>query len=337
MKALPLAGILAIAVLGACSAPPPALTVGQIAYSENELLALSAERRDQLAALAALGLAIAEEVALEVLDPAVEVDRETAILTQAAIEDRVQEREISDAQLAAFYRSNPEWELTVRHILFFSERWRSVQHRARAKAKGEAALERLRAGEDFPRIAAELSEEPGAEGREGLLRPGREGSWVPEFWNAALALDAGEISPVTESQYGYHVLRLEDRQVVPFEEARPRVIREIVSMEESPDRARERWLGGFASRREALRRAAEMGVELPESERSRIDLEWQNTVTRWAASLGFTSGMSAEAVKTAAREALASTRQGATIARGEIEKHGSLLRAAFAVTGAPTL
>src|SRR5690606_1075757 len=102
--------------------------------------------------------------------------------------------------------------------------------RAEARRKAERALERIRAGEPFPEVAAEVSEEPGAEGRQGLLQPGREGSWVSEFWNAARALDPGEVSPVTETQYGFHVLRLEERREIPFEEARNDVTLEVAEM-----------------------------------------------------------------------------------------------------------
>jgi hypothetical protein len=303
-----------------------------VAYSENELLGLSPERRDQLAALAALGLAIAEGRADAVLDPVIEIDREDALLTQAAVEDHIRGRGISDAQLEAFYQANPEWELTVRHVLFFSERWRPDEHRQQARTKAEAAIRRLEAGEEFPRIAAELSEEPGAEGREGLLTPGREGSWVSEFWTAALALDVGEISPVTETRYGYHVLRLENRQVVPFEEARTKVVRAVVSMEQPLNRIRDAWVDSLGSRAAARTRADELRVTLPESERSRIERAWEDKVNRWAAAFGFAAGQRVEDVKAAARAALAATGQGATIARREIEPNGALLRAAYAPT-----
>lgn len=111
-----------------------------------------------------------------------------------------------------------------------SARYEGDATRAAARAKAERALGRIRAGEPFPAVAAELSEEPGAEGRQGLLPPGREGSWVDEFWEAALALELGEISPVVETQYGFHVLRLENREAIPFEEARNVVTLEVAQM-----------------------------------------------------------------------------------------------------------
>jgi len=235
--------LIGILALTACSEPPgPALRVGDLTWSEGELLGLSQDRKRQLAELAALAMSVADGTTLEALERVLQLDLDAAWIGQAALEARLDDMGAGEAQLRTHYETDPQYELTVRHILFFSERTESEAERAAARQKAEDALERLRNGEPFPQIAAELSEEPGAEGREGLLTPGREGSWVPEFWNAALSLDVGEISPVTETQYGFHVLRLEDREVVPFEEARPQVVREVALMGVSLDQVRSDWL-----------------------------------------------------------------------------------------------
>jgi parvulin-like peptidyl-prolyl isomerase len=218
---------LALVVTTACSAEPPALTVGDVTFTEAELMGLSDTRRAQLAEITAFGLASAREELPIKLAPMLEQARDAALLKQFAAERILTESEVDDDQLRAHYLTNPALELTVRHVLFFSERWRPSSHRDQAQRKAEAASARLEAGEPFPVVAAELSEEPGAEGRQGLLQSGRKGSWVSEFWAAALALEPGEISPVTETQYGFHVLRLENREVVSFEEARPTVVAEV--------------------------------------------------------------------------------------------------------------
>ena len=221
---------LALLATAACAAERPALTVGDVTFAETELLGLSDARRAQLAEITAFGLAAAREELPLRLATMLEQARDAALLRQFAAERILAETGVDDDQLRAHYFTNPALELTVRHVLFLSERWRPASHRELAQRKAEAAIARLKAGESFPAVAAELSEEPGAEGRQGLLQPGREGSWVSEFWIAALALEAGEISPVTETQYGFHVLRLENRQVVSFEEARPAVVAEVSAL-----------------------------------------------------------------------------------------------------------
>ena len=121
-------------------------------------------------------------------------------------------------------------------------RGRAAEERAAARAVAAEAERRARAGEDFAALAASYSQEPGAAQRGGLLQPGREGSWVEPFWEAALALQPGEVSPVVETPYGYHVLKLEARRVVPFAEAaRLPLLRRLV-----PARGRSRrWRRGW--------------------------------------------------------------------------------------------
>src|SRR5690606_39027311 len=136
---------------------------------------------------------------------------------------------LAETDLREAYASAPEWELEVRHIIRLVDEAAPAQVRQQAQAEAEEVLRRARAGEDFAALAAEWSEEPGAGARGGLLHPGREGTWVDPFWEAAVALEPGEISGVVESQYGFHVLKLDDRRPVPFDEAdRAALLRRVV-------------------------------------------------------------------------------------------------------------
>jgi hypothetical protein len=220
--------LLALTTPTACAGPPePALEIAGVAFTSDDLLGLSPDRRLLLGQLAAFARVVADSALDELTAPRV-VDqsrlREWSLLRAAQILDSAG---VDDAVLRARYRSEPELELTVRHLLVFSDRAETEATRALAQARAQAALERIRAGEDLAVVAAEVSEEPGAKARQGLLTPGREGSWVDEFWTAARALDPGDVSPVTETQYGFHVLRLEARDTVPFDEARTRVALEL--------------------------------------------------------------------------------------------------------------
>ena len=232
-------------VLAACGEEaPPAITVGPVSFAADQLLGLSDARRNALADLAAFGLAVADSSYAELGAPVLRQREGDLLLDVLAAELTLEKNGVSDEVLEARYLTDPDYELTVRHILFFSERWRTDDHREQAHTKAERAMEALRAGSDFAETAATLSEEPGAEGRQGLLTPGREGSWVPEFWAAARALQVGDISAVTETEYGYHILRLEGREVVPFPEARSRVAREVADRIEDPLAVLEAYLDG---------------------------------------------------------------------------------------------
>ena len=314
---------LAFLVTAACASDPPALTVGGVTFSETELLGLSDARRARLAEITAFGLATAREELPLKLAPMLDQARDAALLKQFVAERVLAESGVDDDQLRAHYLTNPRVELTVRHVLFFSERWRPASHREVARKKAEAAIARLEAGERFPEVAAELSEEPGAEGRQGLLQPGREGSWVSEFWGAALALEPGEISPVTETQYGFHVLRLEDRQIVPFEEARPAVVARVSALIGSTE---------DTAAGASLEDARASAIVVPEAVLAAISRDFEDRTFRWSTALGFAPGLTDAQVKEVARAALGATAQLATIARNELRDVGPLLQAAYPIT-----
>lgn len=326
----------AAVLAGACAEAPPALTVGPVSFTEDELLGLSASRRQTLAYLTAFGLAVADSTTDELGAPLVDRWTEDRLLEILAADLTLERHDIGDDVLEARYLMDPEWELVVRHILFFSERWRLDEHRAEARDKADRALEALRGGADFAQTAARLSEEPGAQGRQGLLTPGREGSWVPEFWAAALALQPGEISPVTETQYGYHILRLEDRRVVPFDEARSVVARNVAAQVENPDAVLEAWMDelmtdGASARQAALAEARSRSLSVPPGERAALERAWEDQVYQWSAALGFRYGLGPEQVGQAALAALARPQQGAELARADLVRHADLLEARYEI------
>jgi hypothetical protein len=214
----------------ACGSEPPALEVGGVAFSQEDLLGISPTRRELLSSLTLFGAATAAGELEAVADPVAARAEVEDLARVLRAEEILAEAEVDDAVLAERYRTNPSFELTVRHLVILSERYESDEARAAARDRAAQALGRVRAGEPFPQVAGEVSEEPGAARRGGLLEPGREGTWVDEFWSAASALEVGEVSPVVESPFGFHVLRLDGRDTIPFSEERRRVAAEVGGM-----------------------------------------------------------------------------------------------------------
>ncbi len=213
-----------------CEEDPPALEVGELAFSADAIRGLPEDQLRRLARLSAVGLAVREDTHLELGQPLLEVRFQEALIQRLREELALQWAEVDDDVLHAHYQTRPEWELEVRHLIRISERWRPEEHRRNAERQAQQALQRIQAGEPFAEVAGEVSEEPGAAERGGLLAPGRQGTWVSEFWNAALELEPGEVSGVVETEYGFHVLKLEDRRQIPFPEARDRVASEVAGM-----------------------------------------------------------------------------------------------------------
>ncbi len=76
----------------------------------------------------------------------------------------------------------------------------------KTEKEAKAILERLQKGEKFANIAKEVSLCPSKKKGGDLGTFGR-GTMVKEFEKAAFALEKGQISPITKTKYGYHVVK----------------------------------------------------------------------------------------------------------------------------------
>jgi parvulin-like peptidyl-prolyl isomerase len=107
--------------------------------------------------------------------------------------------------------------IALRHILISWQGQRLGSKEKRTKEQALALAEQLHkralAGEDFSELAQEYSDDKGSAARRGWLGPGQKDTWVPAFSEAAFQLQVGEVSPPTESPFGYHLI-----QRVPMDE-----------------------------------------------------------------------------------------------------------------------
>jgi peptidyl-prolyl cis-trans isomerase D len=79
----------------------------------------------------------------------------------------------------------------------------------KARAKVAEVIKRAKAGEDFGKLARELSEDPGSKANGGDLGLVRKGEMVPQFDQALFALKAGEISPEpVRTPFGFHAIKV---------------------------------------------------------------------------------------------------------------------------------
>ena len=131
---------------------------------------------------------------------------------------------VSDEDVEHFYNTNIEQmqkpaEVHARHILITPVSTALADHQA-AKSEADALLAEIRDGADFVELATNRSQGPSA-ARGGDLGYFGPGQMVPAFEQAACALQPGEVSEVVQTQFGYHVIRVEDRrggETAPIEE-----------------------------------------------------------------------------------------------------------------------
>ena len=117
------------------------------------------------------------------------------ILAQTYAQEQLAEKmKATDAEIDAYIVQHPELD--------------TKQNRSKA----EEVLKRARAGEDFAKLAKEFSTDPGSKEKGGDLGWFGHGQMVPEFEQAAFALQPGQISDIVQTKFGYHIIKLEDRK-----------------------------------------------------------------------------------------------------------------------------
>lgn len=108
---------------------------------------------------------------------------------------------------------------SVRHILFNFKDPNGKERTKEATLKLAKDMKaRLDKGEDFATLAKKYSEDPGSKDDGGLYKDKAVSLWVDAFKQAALTLPIGKISDPVETEYGYHIIRVEARKEKKFED-----------------------------------------------------------------------------------------------------------------------
>jgi peptidyl-prolyl cis-trans isomerase C len=108
----------------------------------------------------------------------------------------------------------PEQEVRARHVLVETE------------DEAKKAVQRIKGGEDFAKVAGELSKDPGSKTDGGDLGFFTKDRMVEPFAEAAFKMEAGQISEPVKSQFGWHVIKVEEKRNKPvpsFEETKEQV------------------------------------------------------------------------------------------------------------------
>jgi hypothetical protein len=170
---------------------------------------------------------------------------ESQILTSHLMQDEYDQIVVREDDLRTFYEKNSESfeEATVRHILFFYEGipgGDNPRTREEAEQLARDTVERIKAGEEMSGLVMELSEDNYLE-NEGVYVFSRNENYDTGFLQWTFFEPDRQVGDVgiCETTYGYHVMRLEDMQIIPLEDVKD-YIADAVKKEEL-DRIVEEW------------------------------------------------------------------------------------------------
>jgi peptidyl-prolyl cis-trans isomerase D len=127
----------------------------------------------------------------------------------------------SQQEIQQFFKAH-QAEYTVpeqarsRHILIKVAAGADAKTDAAAKAKAEGLLKQIQGGANFADLAKKNSDDPGSKDKGGELDFARRGMMVPEFDNALFSQKIGE-TKIVKSQFGYHIVQVEERQTAHSE------------------------------------------------------------------------------------------------------------------------
>ncbi len=122
-----------------------------------------------------------------------------------------------------------------RHILIKVAPGADAKTDAAAKAKAEALLKQIKGGANFAELARKYSDDPASKDMGGELGFFRRGATVPEFEKALFSQKIGD-TQIVRSQYGYHILQVEERQAEHSEsidEVRPAILATLIRQKEA--------------------------------------------------------------------------------------------------------
>jgi len=143
--------------------------------------------------------------------------------------------EISDDEILVSYETNqskfthPE-QRRASHILLRVEPDATEEDKQRVKEQAEEIVSRVGAGEDFAALASAMSQDTFSGQRGGDLEWFGRGQMVPEFEESAFLTPPGQLAPVTETQFGFHVILVTDTReagTMPLDDVRDEIVNEL--------------------------------------------------------------------------------------------------------------
>jgi peptidyl-prolyl cis-trans isomerase C len=188
---------------------------------------------------------------------------------------------VSDEDARKFYDESPQnfqhpEQVQASHILIKVDQNADEATKKAAKAKCEDLLKKVKAGGDFAALAKENSDCPSKE-KGGDLGMFEKGKMVKPFEDAAFAMKVGDVSDIVETQFGYHIIKLTNKQEAKtdsFADVKPKIVQYLKGRQmnqfvetlrkELKDKAKVEWSADEKARREAKEKERQQQMQVPQ-------------------------------------------------------------------------
>ncbi|MBS0253048.1 MAG: peptidylprolyl isomerase [Proteobacteria bacterium] len=209
------------------------ITEGDLAVAESEIgsdmgTMPGPQKRASLLEFLIDNQLFAEAAEKQKLDQSADFQTRLAYLKRRALRElyfeKVIKAGVTDADARKIYDEQvkllkPEEEVSARHILVDTE------------AEAKSLKEKIDKGADFAQLAKENSKDPGSKDDGGNLGYFGHGQMVPQFEEVVFKLKKGEVSDPVKTQFGWHLVKLEDRrakQPPAFEIVKDRIVQSLL-------------------------------------------------------------------------------------------------------------
>ncbi len=157
------------------------------------------------------------------------------LATEYVKKEVLEKIEVTEKDMQLYYKIHREEFMTpetarARHILIRADKKASAEEKKKARERADVVLHKLKAGEDFAKLASEYSEDPGTIEKGGDLGVFSRGRMAPDFEEAVFSMKPGQISEILETEAGFHIVKMEEKKAAgtePYEKVKER-IRELV-------------------------------------------------------------------------------------------------------------
>ena len=169
----------------------------------------------------------------------------TNLRQQHWVEEQIKGKDaVTDAEAEEFYKKNPDKfkqpeQVRASHILLAVAQDAKPDAVEEKEKAAKTIIERVKKGEDFAKLAQEVSEDPSAKQNSGDLNFFSREQMVPEFADAAFKMKQDEVSAApVRSEFGYHVIKVtgrKDAETVAFDAAKEKLVAFLKSQKQQKE------------------------------------------------------------------------------------------------------